>query len=209
MPSDQALKHDFLKSLADEFGPGFLELIQEPAGTLVGERVLYKYRNNQAAERRPMTGQEFQSLRFQLENIAGEVGGRVSIDPPDNSGLPHPRTVDIKEMDLVFENRATRWVQGEELLPTSDFKLEWLLGIIHWSDYKQLLFIDFTHPQVKCTFTADYDDLYDQNIGKNMAEQMEALLEEKNKLTGELKGSAGFAKIASFEGKLLSKIQKV
>jgi hypothetical protein len=71
---------------------------------------------------------------------------------------------------------------------------------------KELLFIDFTNPKVKCTLSADYEDLYDASTGKNMQEQFEALFTKRDELLND--PNLEWAKIASIQGKLLFKIHR-
>lgn len=206
MNHEKILKHDFLKSLADSFGPSFLECIQEPQGTQVGERVLYKFIDNTTAQRRTLTGQQFQSLRLELEALAGETLATVTLEAPGNSGLDLPRTADLIEADTAMQLPAERWVNSETLLPRPDYKLEWLLGTIHWSDHKELLYIDFTDPKVKCTLCADFDDLYDTDLGEDMQTQFENILAARAELLAD--PTIEWAKLASIGGKIIKNIRR-
>lgn len=89
MITKNELKQQFYEYLSDTFGPKFTAIIEPPEGVMIGERVLYKLRNGQTAQRNEMTQKDTDELHQMIINVAEESGGvALEAEPPITSGLP-------------------------------------------------------------------------------------------------------------------------
>lgn len=127
------LRLEFLDYLQTTFGEEFVELIAEPPGVQVGERVLYRLQGGRTAPRRELTSQELEEQHRSMVEIARSTGldeSAVVTEPPKSSGLPDPRLVDLPGADIVWDSDLLRWLRSEDPLPWKDFPLEWAVGIL-------------------------------------------------------------------------------
>lgn len=170
MVDTQQLRLEFLDYLQTTFGEEFVELIPEPPGVQVGERVLYRFKGERTATRHELTSQELEDRHRTLVEIAKRTGldeSAVTTEPPISSGLPVPRLIDLPESHMMWDKDLRQWTASRALLPSPDYSLEWAVGVVFMSSEKLLLYLDFTHPKVKAVFRVIYDDEYDRPAGES------------------------------------------
>lgn len=175
------LQVDFFNYLDQKFGSGFSGQFAVPAGVQVGERVLYKLADGGEATRADIerANQAFAASMAEVAAQLAEVTGdlQYTLDPAVNSGLPYPRTVDVPHAaDLALGSLAQQYATSQEKLPTADFALVWLLGGIFGYSASTFIYLDFSHPQLKALYTAEYDVVDDYNSGKKIPEQITSFL---------------------------------
>ena len=154
------LRQDLTNHLRNTFGEEFLRLLNEPQGVQVGERVLYKLKEGTQAQRHEPSSQELEALKrkhIELAKSTGADASRVIFEPPVSSGLSYPRLVDLPGNQIMWDKYLTEYLKSDDLLPSPEFPLEWVVGVMLTPSEKMLLHLDFTHPKVKAIFRASYD----------------------------------------------------
>ena len=119
------------------------------------------------SERVSAAEKEAERLRRELEDLkrthiefakrTGADASRVTFEPPVSSGLPYPRLIDLPGNQLIWDKYLTEYLKSNNLLPSPEFPLEWVVGVLLMPSEKILLHLDFTHPKVKAIFRASYD----------------------------------------------------
>src|SRR5207244_5799455 len=70
---------------------------------------------------------------------------------------PSPRLGDRAGNQIMSDKYLTEYFENANPLPSADFPLEWVVGVLLMPSEKILLHLDFTHPKVKAIFRASYD----------------------------------------------------
>jgi len=156
----EPLRQDLLNHLRNTFGEELLRLLSEPQGVQVGERVLYKLKEGTQAQRREPSSQELEALKrthIEFAKSTGVDSSRATFEPPVSSGSPYPRLVDLPGNQIMWDKYLTEYLKSDNLLPSAEFPLEWVVGVLLMPSEKMLLYLDFTHPKVKAIFRASYD----------------------------------------------------
>lgn len=181
---DYELKEQMFGYLNHTFGDGFTDLIELPKGLKIGERVLYRLKDDQIVERKEFDKVANDEFRKVLEGIAEKSGGFLA--PPEipvESGLPNPRMVDIAGWeDVSTEIAAKKYALSDDLLPSEDFAIEWLCGLMFGYSNKQFVYIDFTHPKVKMVFSSDFDSEYDIGLGRDMQSRFAQFIQTRKEV---------------------------
>ena len=204
----QQLKQEFINYLKSTFGEEFPQLIHEPKGVQIGERVLYKLKNDKPAVRHELSKQEIEALHQKMVEIAKSTGAdesAVTTDPPTSSGLPYPRLVDLPGAGIIWDKELKTYLESDELLPAPDFSLEWAIGIVQASD-TLLMYLDFTHPKVKAIFTASYDFDWESIEGRaNIRDRFKQFHEKERELKAQIENNTGmmWAKIVQLDSEPL------
>ena len=76
-------------------------------------------------------------------------------------------------LNLALGNLATNYATSPDELPEKDFALRWLFGVIFTYSAKYLLYLDFTHPQLRAVYVAEYDIEFESAKGRGIPEQFE------------------------------------
>ena len=153
MPSDDRVERDFLARMQATFGAELMESVERPPGYRVGERMLYRMREGGTAERRPVDREGVEAL---LRPLADASGATLSVELPTDSGLPHPRIVDLEDCAIMYDGRIAKFFESDESLPSREFRLDWLIGLVDGADEDRLVYLDFTDPVVKALFSDVY-----------------------------------------------------
>jgi hypothetical protein len=74
-----------------------------------------------------------------------------------SSGLPYPRLIDLPGSSIMWDAELRNYMNTEVVLPSEDFPLEWVVGVLHTPSQSMLLYLDFTHATVKAIFRVFYD----------------------------------------------------
>ena len=174
MSSDDRVEAAFVSQVQELFGAELLEAVERPPGYRVGERMLYRMRGGQRAERRPV---DRESVEAVLRPIAEASGGSLSVELPTDSGLPHPRIVDLPDCGIMYDGRISAFAESDEPLPSPDFQLDWLIGLVNGPDEDRFVYLDFTDPVVKALFSDVYRSRHDWDLspGRTRDRLMELL----------------------------------
>jgi hypothetical protein len=125
--------------LNQTFGQQFWRLLREPEGVQVGERVLYKVKPNTKVTRQEPSKRDQQAFWQDLIDLATRTGGtRVTFEPPVSSGLPYPRLVDLPGSSIMWDSELRKYMNTDVVLPSEDFPLEWVVGVLHASAQSML-----------------------------------------------------------------------
>jgi hypothetical protein len=149
----------FFAYLSSTFGEELPQLLNAPRGVQAGERVLYKLKDGVEVTRREPSQQELEELRRKFAAFAKSTGvdeSRVTFDPPVSSGLPYPRLLDLPAL-VMWDTELSKYLESNDLLPSQNFPLEWVVGVMHGGSEKMFLYLNFTHPKVKAIFRTSYD----------------------------------------------------
>jgi hypothetical protein len=177
MSTPDQVKASFYNYLAQEFGPGFADLVDPPAGVKIGERVLYLLVSDQEAQRAD-TQQANREIEEDFTRLAARLSEEIDgmqyyTEPIVSSGLPYPRAVDIPHVsNLALGNLAVHYATSPDELPEKNFSLLWLFGVIFTYSTKYLLYLDFTHPKLRVLFVAEYDVEFEFAKGREIPEQL-------------------------------------
>lgn len=190
------------------FGKSFLKLIKIPENYKIGERVIYKLAKNKTANRHEISQKEQKEQKDFFNKIAEEIGAPESIiDPPVSSGLPYPRLVDIPGWDIIFDIPLKRYLQSNDISPSDDFNIEWLIGVFFGHSKKILAYIDFVNPKVKGIFSETYEEEYDlSNRGKIVNKHFAVFIKKLTKMKNEIKKphfSNRWVKVIHYESDLM------
>lgn len=157
----EPLRQQLAEYLNQTFGENFWGLLSEPEGVQTGERVLYKVRSNTKVTRQEPSERDQQAFRQDLIDLATRTGGtQVTFEPPVSSGLPYPRLIDLPGSSIMWDSGLRTYMNSEMVLPSEDFPLEWVVGVVHTPSQSMLLYLDFTHATVKAIFRVFYDAEY-------------------------------------------------
>src|SRR5207302_318975 len=203
----ERLRQDLINHLRNTFGEELLRLLNEPQGVQVGERVLYKLKEGTQAQRREPSSQELEALKrkhIELAKSTGADASRVIFEPPVSSGLPYPRLVDLPGNQIMWDRYLTEYLKSDDLLPSPDFPLEWVVGVLLMPSEKMLLYLDFTHPKVKAIFRASYDSSDVPQSGERAAirNRLRQFREKKGNLESQVeqRGDILWAKLIQVDG---------
>ncbi len=190
--TEAEVKQQFYEYLSHTFGAKFVKLIDPPEDVRIGERVLYKLTSQKEAMRKEVSQKEIDDLRQKLATIAENAGiAPIEVDPPTTSGLPYPRLVDIGDYnDVAMDAPARAYIVSNDLLPKPDFSIEWLFGTVFRPSDKQLVFVDFAHPQVKAAFSFEYDFEYGSPVQPDMYKHFRRFKALRNKVIREAKSKS-------------------
>ncbi|HLW47867.1 MAG TPA: hypothetical protein VKW09_08890 [bacterium] len=153
------LRQHLINYLKETFG-ALLLLVNEPQGVQTGERVLYKLKEGVQAKRHEPTQQELAETKRKFVEIVKSTGAdesRITFESPVSSGLSYPRLIDLPGSQIMWDKDLTKYLESDDPLPSPEFPLEWVLGVLFMPSEKMLLHLDFTHPKVKTFFRASYD----------------------------------------------------
>ncbi len=154
----EQLRQQFVEYLSQAFGDEFRRLLNEPDGIQTGERVLYKTRQNATVERREASERDQEALRQQMMDFARRTGATgVTFEPPVSSRLPYPRLIDLPGSSIIWDADLRAYMNSDAPLPSEDFPLEWVLGVLHAPAENMVLYLDFTDAKVKAIFRVFYD----------------------------------------------------
>lgn len=152
------LRQQFADYLEQTFGEEFLRLLDEPEGVHAGERVLYKLKRNQEARRQEPSADNLNALRETMAEIARKTGATgISFEPPVTSGLPYPRLIDLPGSSIMWDAELRKYMEADAMLPSADFPLEWVAGVLFTPSQKMLLYLDCTDSRVAAVFRVFYE----------------------------------------------------
>lgn len=185
MKSAPAVEQAFYLYLDRQFGQGFSQLIAPPDGYKIGERVLYTLEGGDEAVRNEDTSQSDAEIKRVLEDVVDKIdGARVVNEPVVSSGLPYPRLIDVPyASDFLLGDLSERYAQSDELLPSPDFPVVWVFGVLFGYSAKQLLYLDFRHPKAKAVFCVAYDDENDVTAGRHMRSQLASFIARQKQVS--------------------------
>lgn len=186
MVDTQQLRLEFLDYLQTTFGEEFVELIAEPPGVQVGERVLYRLAGGKTGTRHEPSEQEIESLRRRITDVAKSTGvedSAITFEPPRSSGLPYPRLIDVPGSTIIWDTELKKYLERDDLLPSRDFPLEWAIGVLRTSE-EFFLYLDFTHPKIKAVFRGSYDPEHDFGGRTRIGEEFKRFRQKENALRG-------------------------
>lgn len=189
----EQLREQFMGYLKRTFGEEFLRLIDEPKGVQIGERVLYKLKDEKKVERHELSKQEIEEMRQEMVNLAKSTGvdeSAVTFEPPISSGVPYPRLMDLPGSEIMWDKELKKYLQSDDLLPSHDFFLEWVIGILLMSSEKMLMYLDFTHPKVKAIFRVCYDSEYDAPSKASILDRFKQFREKEGELKTQIENEA-------------------
>jgi len=184
-PQVQQLRLQFVDYLRKTFGEEFLRLVHEPEGVQIGERVLYRLKGAQEAERHELTEREIEEQRRAVVALAKSTGvdeSAVTFEPPVISGLPYPRLIDLPGSGIMWDKDLKNYFESDEPLPSKDFSLEWVLGVVLTPSEKMLMYLDSTHSRVKAIFRVFYESEFGAAEGPKIVERFRRFLEKEREL---------------------------
>jgi hypothetical protein len=186
MVDTEQLRERFLAYLKATFGEEFLRLVDEPQDLRIGERVLYRLAGGKTGTRHEPSEQEIESLRCRMTDVAKSTGvedSAITFEPPRSSGLPYPRLIDLPGSTIIWDTELKKYLESDDLLPSSDFPLEWAIGVLRTSE-EFFLYLDFTHPKVKAVFRGSYDPEHDFRGGTRIGEEFKRFRQKEDALRG-------------------------
>jgi hypothetical protein len=147
--------------------------------------VLYRLKGAQEAERHELTEREIEEQRRAVVALAKSTGvdeSAVTFEPPVISGLPYPRLIDLPGSGIMWDKDLKNYFESDEPLPSKDFSLEWVLGIVLTPSEKMLMYLDSTHCRVKAIFRVFYESEFGTAEGPKIVERFRRFLEKEREL---------------------------
>lgn len=188
--TEDQLRRDFLDYLDQRFGPALTDLLDPPASARAGERVIYALFSGEEQPRGDVDQLNHEAMaefsRLARQIARGVPGAAFHFTPATDSGLPFPRLVDIPGADALAMGDLRPYATSHEELPSADFNIAWLLGVIFGHSSKYLLYIDFTDQRLGAVYAAEYDDEDDFDVGRDLARQFATFIDWRDNLRAEI-----------------------
>jgi len=151
------LEREFVKYLDSTFNGDLFPIIPKPNGYCAGERVLYKLKNKNEINRLDNTTDKESLIDMISDTLGDNKPKSIEIQTAVATNNIEPRLIDFPESNIIFNRPLLRYFQSESNLPTTDFNIEWMIGVCFAGSQKKLVHIDMSHPIVKGIFSVPYE----------------------------------------------------
>ncbi|MEM2144041.1 MAG: hypothetical protein QW279_01665 [Candidatus Jordarchaeaceae archaeon] len=158
-----------LREIIDDF-PSEESLVE-------GDRVIYIYRG-EAFKRRDAAIEDLRSFADQLsQDLDKAVGkGKYEIEfelpsPPPEGRENIARLVDIIPF-FIWGVDHLKYANSSNLLPSEDWRVDWLLGVLFKSVEADMVYLDFRNPKVKLVVAGCLYFMYDSFKANDMRREV-------------------------------------
>ena len=206
------LEKEFSGYLDWKFGEDFLSIIPKPDDYYVGERMLYKLKHKNEIKRNDNKLDE-DVLKDTINETLGDTNiSSIEIQPPVTTNNIEPRLIDLPGSDIIFDIPLMRYFQSDNIIPSSEFNIEWLIGVYFGGSEKKLVSIDMAHPFVKGIFSVPYEIEMDLSADpqktvkyfKEYIQRLKSLCKKSEKSDSNIK----WVKLVQLDNDLMSKMRK-
>ncbi|MBS7249733.1 MAG: hypothetical protein KIH08_03945 [Candidatus Freyarchaeota archaeon] len=162
------LDRSVVGNLNEQLGADLRKIIEDmpdEKDLVEGDRVIYLYRGEEF-RRMDETPKNIAKFREDLIRALDEVPGlRYSLEitppsPPPPGYVTKARTIDIIPK-FSWPNDHLRYARSPNLLPSEDWRVYWLLGVIFLSEDADMFYLDFRNPKVKTVVSGRFYSPYD------------------------------------------------
>ncbi|MEM3564518.1 MAG: hypothetical protein QXR19_14890 [Candidatus Jordarchaeaceae archaeon] len=162
------LDRSVMENLNEQLGADLRKIIEDmpdEKDLVEGDRVIYLCRGEEF-RRTDETPETIAKFREDLIRALDEVPGlRYSLEitppsPPPPGYESKARTIDIIPA-FSWPSHHLEYARSPTLLPSEDWRVDWLLGVIFLSEDADVFYLDFRNPKVKTVVSGRFYSTYD------------------------------------------------